>query len=122
MLNSVLAWVGIAPIKWLFDPTYAKPALILMSMWSVGPQMVVFLAGLQGVPQTLLEAASIDGANTWQRFWHVTVPIVSPVIFFNLIIGIIGSFQVFTSAFVMTGGGPRDIDAIYRALHLPQCL
>ena len=108
VLNTVLGWFGIGPIKWLFDPTYAKPAFILMSLWFVGPQMVVFLAGLQGVPQTLLEAAAIDGANVWQRFRHVTVPIVSPVIFFNLIIGIIGSFQVFTSAFIMTGGGPRD--------------
>jgi multiple sugar transport system permease protein len=108
VLNAILGWFGIGPVKWLFDPTYAKPALILMSLWFVGPQMVVFLAGLQGVPQTLLEAASIDGANSWRRFWHVTVPIVSPVIFFNLIIGIIGSFQVFTQAFVMTQGGPRD--------------
>jgi multiple sugar transport system permease protein len=108
VLNAILGWFGIGPIKWLFDPTYAKPAMILMSLWFVGPQMVVFLAGLQGVPQTLLEAASIDGANSWRRFWHVTVPIVSPVIFFNLIIGIIGSFQVFTQAFVMTQGGPRD--------------
>ncbi len=108
VLNEVLGWFGIGPIKWLFDETYAKPALILMSLWFVGPQMIIFLAGLQGVPQTLLEAAEIDGANVWRRFWHVTVPIVSPVILFNLIIGIIGSFQVFTSAFVMTGGGPRD--------------
>jgi multiple sugar transport system permease protein len=108
VLNSILGLFGIGPIKWLFDPTYAKPALILMSLWFVGPQMIVFLAGLQGVPQQLLEAAAIDGANAWRRFWHVTVPIVSPVILFNLIIGIIGSFQVFTSAFVMTGGGPRD--------------
>jgi multiple sugar transport system permease protein len=108
VLNNVLSWFGIGPIKWLFDPTYARPALILMSLWFVGPQMVVFLAGLQGVPQTLLDAAAIDGANALRRFRHVTVPIVSPVIFFNLIIGIIGSFQVFTSAFVMTNGGPRD--------------
>lgn len=108
ILNTVLGWFGIGPIKWLFDPTFAMPAMILMSLWFVGPQMIVFLAGLQGVPQTLIDAAAIDGANRWQRFRHVTVPIVSPVIFFNLIIGIIGSFQVFTSAFILTNGGPRD--------------
>jgi multiple sugar transport system permease protein len=79
-----------------------------MSLWFVGPQMIIFLAGLQSVPQQLLDAAAIDGANAWRRFWHVSVPIVSPVILFNMIIGIIGSFQVFSSAFVMTGGGPRD--------------
>lgn len=108
VLNALLGMFGIGPIKWLFNPTYAKPALILMSLWFVGPQMIIFLAGLQSVPQQLLDAASIDGANAWGRFWHVTVPIVSPVILFNMIIGIIGSFQVFSSAFIMTGGGPRD--------------
>jgi multiple sugar transport system permease protein len=108
VLNSILHWFGIAPIKWLFDPTWAKPAFILMSLWLTGFQMVIFLAGLQGVPKELHEAASIDGANSWRRFWNVTVPIISPVIFFNLVIGIIGSFQVFTAAFIMTDGGPQD--------------
>jgi multiple sugar transport system permease protein len=108
VLNEILSWFGIGPIKWLFDPTYTKPAFILMSLWFVGPQMIIFLAGLQGVPQELLEAAEIDGANSWQRFISVTVPIISPVLFFNLVIGLIGSFQVFTSAFIMTRGGPQD--------------
>lgn len=108
VLNEILGWFGVPPIKWLFDPTYSKPAFILMSLWFVGPQMIIFLAGLQGVPQELLEAAEIDGANRWRRFWGVTVPILSPVLFFNLVIGIIGSFQVFTSAFIMTDGGPQD--------------
>jgi multiple sugar transport system permease protein len=108
VLNEILSWFGISPIKWLFDPTYTKPAFILMSLWFVGPQMIIFLAGLQGVPQELLEAAEIDGANSWQRFTSVTVPIISPVLFFNLVIGLIGSFQVFTSAFIMTSGGPQD--------------
>jgi len=108
ILNNFLGWFGIAPIKWLFDPTWTKPAFILMSLWLTGFQMVVFLAGLQGVPKELSEAASIDGANAWLRFWNVTIPIISPVIFFNLIIGIIGSFQVFTTAFIMTKGGPQD--------------
>lgn len=108
VLNSILGWFGIAPIKWLFDPVWTKPAFILMSLWLTGFQMIIFLAGLQGVPKELSEAASIDGANAWLRFWNVTVPIISPVVFFNLIIGIIGSFQVFTSAFIMTKGGPQD--------------
>lgn len=108
VLNNILGYVGIGPIKWLFDPAWSKPAFILMSLWLTGFQMIIFLAGLQGVPRELKDAAAIDGANTWGRFWNVTVPIISPVIFFNLIIGIIGSFQVFTSAFIMTRGGPQD--------------
>lgn len=108
VLNNILGYFGIGPIKWLFDPAWSKPAFILMSLWLTGFQMVIFLAGLQGVPKELNDAAAIDGANAWNRFLNVTVPIISPVIFFNLIIGIIGSFQVFTSAFIMTRGGPQD--------------
>lgn len=107
-LNQVLRSFGVGPISWLFDPVYTKPAFILMSLWGVGPVMVIFLAGLQNVPQVLIEAAEIDGANAWQRFWNVTVPIISPVILFNFIISVIGSFQVFTAAFIMTQGGPQD--------------
>ena len=108
VLNNLIGLFGIAPIKWLFDPTWAKPAFILMSLWLVGFQMIIFLAGLQGVPKELHEAAAIDGANTWRRFWNVTLPIISPVLFFNLVIGLIGSFQVFTGAFIITKGGPQD--------------
>ncbi|MCC6169363.1 MAG: sugar ABC transporter permease [Caldilineaceae bacterium] len=108
VLNSILGLFGIGPIKWLFDPAFSKPAFILMSLWLVGAQMVIFLAGLQGVPKELNEAAQIDGASTIRRFISVTIPIMSPIIFFNLVIGIIGSFQVFTSAFIMTKGGPQD--------------
>jgi len=108
VLNQVLSWFGIAPVSWLYNPPYTKPAFILMSLWSVGPQMIIFLAGLQNVPQELMEAAEIDGANAWRRFWRVTVPLVSPVIFFNLVMGFIGSFQVFTASFIMTRGGPQD--------------
>ncbi len=108
VLNNVLSWVGLGPINWLFNPAWSKPAFILMSLWLTGFQMIIFLAGLQGVPKELQEAAEIDGANVWRRFLSVTIPIISPIIFFNLIIGIIGSFQVFTSAFIMTKGGPQD--------------
>ena len=108
VLNEVLGWLGLGPINWLFEPGWAKPALIIMSLWLTGFQMIIFLAGLQGVPQELQEAAEIDGANTWRRFINVTVPIISPIIFFNMIIGIIASFQVFTTVFIMTRGGPQD--------------
>ena len=117
VLNSLLGMVGLKPIKWLFDPTWSKPAFILISLWLTGFQMVIFLAGLQGVPKELHEVASIDGANRWQRFWNVTIPIISPVIFFNLIVGIIGSFQIFTLAFIMTKGGPQD-STLFLVLYL----
>jgi multiple sugar transport system permease protein len=108
ILNNVLKTFGIEPVNWLFNPAAAKPAFILMTLWAVGPQMVIFLAGLQGVPINLYEAAEIDGANSWQRFFRITVPMISSVIFFNLVVGIIASFQVFTTAFVMTQGGPQN--------------
>ena len=117
VLNEVLAWFGLGPINWLFDPRWAKPAFIIMTLWLTGFQMIIFLAGLQGVPKELQEAAEIDGANTWRRFLSVTIPIISPIIFFNLIIGIIGSFQVFTSAFIMTDGSPQN-STLFMVLYL----
>jgi len=119
VINSFLRTFGVEPIKWLWDPKIAKPAFILMSLWAVGPQTVIFLTGLQSVPQVLMEAAHIDGAGSWSRFWNVTVPMVSPVILFNLVMGIIGSFQVFTSAFVMTAGGPQNA-TLFMVLYLYQ--
>jgi multiple sugar transport system permease protein len=108
VLNNFLRFVGLHPVKWLFDPPYAKPAFILMSLWTIGPMMVIFLAGLQNIPAELLEAAEMDGAGSWQRFWSITLPMLSPVLFFNLVIGMVGSFQVFANSFVMTGGGPQN--------------
>ncbi len=115
LVNTMLSWVGIKGPPWLSSAEWAKPALVLMSLWSVGGTMIIYLAGLQGVPQHLYEAAEIDGANGWRRFWHVTIPMLSPTIFFNVITTIIGSFQVFTQAYVWvessgvdTGAGPRD--------------
>ena len=84
------------------------PALILMSQWSIGGSMIIFLAGLQGIPEHLYEAAEIDGATYWQRFWSVTIPMMSPVIFFNLVIGLIGALQTFVQGYLMTQGGPQD--------------
>jgi multiple sugar transport system permease protein len=106
LANGILGWFGIAPQKWLWDVNLVKPSLVIMAIWAFGNAMIIFLAGLQGIPEALYEAARIDGANTWRLFRHITLPMLSPTIFFNLIIGIIGSFQVFTNVFIMTNGGP----------------
>jgi multiple sugar transport system permease protein len=103
-LRPLLGLFGAAPPAWLGDPDWAKPALILMSLWGVGNSMIIYLAGLQDVPQELHESAAIDGASAGQRFWHITLPMISPVVYFNVIMGIIGSLQVFTQVFVIAGG------------------
>jgi multiple sugar transport system permease protein len=106
LLNQVLGSLGVPKVGWLKSADWAKPGLILMSLWaSSGSAMLIFLAGLKDVPQSLLEAALIDGANGWQRFRNVTLPLITPTIFFNLLIGIIGSFQVFGPALVAGGTG-----------------
>ncbi|MBS1714562.1 MAG: extracellular solute-binding protein [Armatimonadetes bacterium] len=105
------------PANWLGDETLALPSLILMSLWTAGGAMVILLAGLQGIPQHYHEAATLDGAGPWRRFLAVTVPMLAPSLFFCLITGVIGSFQTFTQAFVMTGGGPGDATRFY-ILHL----
>lgn len=117
VLNQVLSWFGLGPVNWLFNPAWSKPALIIMILWLTGFQMIIFLAGLQSVPKELQEAAEIDGANTWRRFVTVTIPIISPIILFNMIISIIGSFQVFTAVFIMTDGGPQD-STLFTVLYL----
>jgi multiple sugar transport system permease protein len=104
ILNPFLARFGIQGPGWLNDPKWAMPALVIMSLWGVGGGMIIYLAGLQGVPTTLYEAAKVDGASLWQRFWHVTLPMVTPVIFYNLVMGMIGAFQFFTVVYVATGG------------------
>lgn len=113
ILNEFLRNFGIQGPNWLYEPALAKPAFILMSVWSIGPQMIIFLAGLQGVPAVLKEAATIDGAGEWSQFRHITIPIITPIIFFNLVVGIIGSFQVFTAAYIMTAGGPENSTLFY---------
>jgi len=108
LVNQALApfchLFGVQPPGWLADPRWAKPALILMSAWGVGNSMIIYLAGLQDVPEALYEAAEIDGAGKWQQFWHVTLPMIMPVVYFNLVMGIIGALQVFTQVFIMTDG------------------
>lgn len=98
---------------WLIDERWVIPSFILMSTWGVGGSMIIWLAGLQGIPTDLYEAAEIDGAGAWQRFLRVTIPMLSPVIFFNLVMGIISALQVFTQAYVMTEGGPNNASMFY---------
>lgn len=113
LANVAMRGLHLPAQQWLNSPKTALGSLILMSLWGVGGGMVIYLAGLQGVPQHLYEAANLDGANSWQQFRNVTIPMLTPVIFYNLIMGIIGSFQVFTQAFVMTAGGPSNSTLFY---------
>lgn len=107
------------PPGWLSDPVWSKPALVIMAVWGVGGAMLIYLAGLQGIPAQLYEAAELDGARGWRRFRHVTLPLLTPVIFYQLVMGIIGSFQVFTQAFVMTNGtGAPEDSLLFYVLYL----
>jgi len=117
LANAALSWLGLPESQWLFDADSAKPTFILMGVWGIGNTMVIFLAGLQGVPASLYDAAHIDGANAWQRFRVVTIPMLSPVILFNLVLGVIGSFQIFTSAYLLTDGGPNN-STLFSVLYL----
>lgn len=124
LLNTALHAIGIEGPLWLQSETWAKPALVLMSLWGVGGSMIIFLAALQGVPHELYEAAELDGAGSMRRFLHITLPMISPALFFSLVMGLIGGFQVFTQAFVMTGtaqpgseGGPNNA-TLFMVLYL----
>lgn len=107
-LRPLLAPFGVTPPTWLADPAWAKPALVLMSLWGTGNAMVIYLAGLQNVPRHLYESAEIDGAGAWHRFRHITVPMLAPVIYFNVIMALIGALQVFTQAFVLAAAYGED--------------
>lgn len=112
LINSLLDSLGvyrfIPRIKWIFSEEWAIPSLVLMSTWGTGGAMLIFLAGLQSVPTALYEAATIDGAGAWRRFLNVTIPMLTPTIFFSIIMRIVGSFQIFTQALIMTEGGPNN--------------
>ncbi len=129
IVNKVLMALGV-PFDhlpgWLFDAAWTKPSLILMGMWSSGGMMLIFLAGIKGVPKTLYEAADLDGANAWEKFWHITLPSISPTMFYQLVTGIIGVFQYFTQAYIFSAnssnvsaqeGGPGG-SMLFYALHL----
>ncbi len=109
VINYLLSLIGIKGPDWLASTTWAMPAVIIMSLWKgLGYNMMIFLAGLQDVPSSLYEAAEIDGASGWDRFRYITLPMLSPTIFFVLIMSLIGGFQVFTESYIMTRGGPSD--------------
>ncbi len=113
LINATLASLGVRGPRWLADPNTALTALWLMSLWGLGRTAVIYLAGLRGIPRELYEAAAMDGAGAGQAFRHVTLPMLTPTIFFNLVLSIIATFQTFTSAFVATNGGPLDATLFY---------
>ena len=113
LINSFLKLFGIDGPLWLSDPHWALPALIIMSFWSIGNPILIYLAGLQNIPEALYEAAELDGANKWNQLWHITLPMLSPTIFFNVTVGIIQIFQYFVPAYVMTSGGPQGSTMFY---------
>ncbi|MBC7319866.1 sugar ABC transporter permease [bacterium] len=120
LANALLGYIGIhSRIRWIYDPALSKPSLILMSLWGIGGMMIILLAGLQGIPEQLYEAAELDGAGLWHKFWHITLPMLSPSIFFVTIMQVISSFQVFTQAYVMTRGGPAN-STLFLVLYLYQ--
>ncbi|MCK6626209.1 MAG: sugar ABC transporter permease [Anaerolineae bacterium] len=110
-INNLLRMVGLPGPSWFADPVWAKPGLVLLSLWGIGVSTMIFLAGLQDIPQTLLEAAEIDGAGPWQKFRHITLPLLTPVILFNLVMGVIYSFQVFTQALVIGGTTGKPVES-----------
>jgi multiple sugar transport system permease protein len=112
-INATLQGLGLSTIPFISSPDLAKPSLILIHMWAQGNAIVIFLASLQDVPRSLYEAATVDGANAWHKFWHITVPMCTPVILFNLIMGFIGGFQNFTLPWLLTEGGPNQATEFY---------
>ena len=113
LLNALLSMIGIEGPAWLTDRIWVLPSFVIMRLWSVGGGMIIYLAGLQSIPSNLYEAANIDGANWWHRTRFITLPMLSPTIFFQLIVGFIFSMQIFTEAFIMTNGGPADASLFY---------
>jgi len=113
LLNTLLSIIGIEGPAWLTDRIWVLPSFVIMRLWSVGGGMIIYLAGLQSIPTNLYEAANIDGANWWHRTRFITLPMLSPTIFFQLIVGFIFSMQIFTEAFIMTNGGPADASLFY---------
>jgi multiple sugar transport system permease protein len=119
-INGALRWMldlagieNVALPMWIQSKEWSKPSLILINLWAAGGGMIIWLAGLQSIPPQLYEAASIDGAGPWRRFWNVTIPMLTPYILFNLIIGMIGTLQIFAEAYIVTTGGPDDSTLFY---------
>ena len=112
-LMAMLEWIGIGRPQWISSRAGAMPGLVFMSIWGLGGSMMIFLAGLQNIPRELIEAAELDGAGPWKRFRYVTVPLLTPTIFFLTMVGVIASLQVFNQAYVMTQGGPAHATLFY---------
>ena len=125
IISSILQFFGAPPIGFLTDPRYTKPSMIFMGLWFGGNTILIYLAGLRDVPRELLESAELDGAGAWRKFWNITLPMITPVIFYTLIINVIGYFQYFTEAWVMTStrdggaGGPAN-SLLFFAIYLYQ--
>lgn len=118
LLNTFLwMYFKIKGPQWYYSDTWALPSFVMMSLWGIGGYMIIYLAGLQGIPGTFYESADIDGVNPWQRFRYITFPMLSPTVLFTMVMGVIGSFQVFTSAYMITQGGPNNATLFYM-LHL----
>lgn len=113
LLNTLTEKAGLPRSQWIFDETTAIPSLVLMSVWGFGNVAVIFLAGLQGVPRQLYEAIAVDGGGAWRKFRHITLPMMTPTIFYSLVTSVIGALQVFVQAAVMTEGGPNDSTLFY---------
>jgi ABC-type sugar transport system permease subunit len=114
ILNGILDVVGLPPVGWLGSADTAMPSIVIMVVWkNMGYDMVIFLAGLQAIPQHLYDAAKVDGAGRWRRFWHITLPLLSPTMFFIVVLNIIASFQVFGPVYLMTEGGPGNRTLVY---------
>jgi multiple sugar transport system permease protein len=113
LINSLLISAHMRAVPWLTSPGLAKPSIIIIQAWAQGSSILIFLAALQGVPRALYEAATVDGAGPWHRFWHVTVPMCTPAMVFVLITGLIGTFQSFTLPWLLTGGGPDNSTLLY---------
>ena len=108
LINQALGLIGVDGPRWLLDPDWALPALVVMSFWGWGRSMVIFLSGLIAIPDEVYEASAIDGASKWSQFRHITLPLLTPILFFNLVLSVISTFQTFTNAFVATNGGPLN--------------
>lgn len=113
LINVFLNLIGLPGLQWLQDPTWAKPSIVLLGLWTVGNAAVIYLAGLKGIPTVLYEAAKVDGAGPARQLFRITIPMMVPTLMFNIIMGMVGSFQVFTPAYVLTGGGPVNSTLFY---------
>ncbi len=113
VLNGILNAMGLDSQGFIADPDQVILCLVVMSIWASGNTVIIYLAGLQGIPTELYEALTVDGGNIWDKFWHITLPLLSPIVFYNVLMAMIGSLQTFTQGYLMTGGGPENASLFY---------